>query len=260
MSRHLATAAAASASAFSLVESDTSLPPTKSQLQSLTAVPAGLVRAGALKKRRKMPGKLVKDAQIVSITFDGLGKRPMPRNGLSLEQQITLEMDSYSMSYITASATPGVSTYGGVNFTLGAFVGATALTAVFDQYRIEQVELWLECAVPNSTLSFPEVMSAVDLDDSNTPSTVGQVLDKPGAIATSGPAGHYHKFRPHMAVAAYSGAFTSYTNIPATWIDCNSPNVQHYGLKLALTSNAATALSYNISFRCVISFRSPVIA
>jgi len=39
-------------------------------------------------------------------------------------------------------------------------------------------------------------------------------------------------FSPHMALAAYGGAFTSYANVSPQWIDAASTGVQHYGVKV----------------------------
>jgi len=59
-----------------------------------------------------------------------------------------------------------------------------------------------------------------------------------------------------MAVAAYSGAFTSYSNLVGGWIDSASPAVQHYGIKLA-TPIATGSIAYTMTARAVVSFRSP---
>jgi len=63
-----------------------------------------------------------------------------------------------------------------------------------------------------------------------------------------------------MAVAAFSGAFTSYSNVPAGWIDSASPGVQHYGLKLYFESTPFGVISYEYSVRAKVSFRGPGIA
>jgi len=43
-------------------------------------------------------------------------------------------------------------------------------------------------------------------------------------------------FRPRVAIAAYSGAFTSYKNVPFGWCDVASPAVQGYGWKAVFES------------------------
>jgi len=66
---------------------------------------------------------------------------------------------------------------------------------------------------------------------------------------------HYRKFIPHVAVASYSGTFTSFTNEVAPWIDIASPSVQHYGLKTACTPTTAV-VQYTARARLSVSFRN----
>lgn len=235
--------------------------PSAAQLHSLLALPSGMLsqRGGSRgSSKRKGASRLVREGQIVSRLFDALGSRPQPSNGLSLEQGIQLEMTYTTTDVIVTGSTPGLPTYVGVTFAVSGFSGASALLSVFDQYRIDQLEVWLETKAPNSAGDYPLIISAVDLDDGNTPTSYGQVQDHQGAIMATGPAGHYHKFKPHIAIASFSGAFTSYSNAPGSWIDSASPNVQHFGLKLAAKSTA-TAFGYSLVVRGVMSFRAPAI-
>jgi hypothetical protein len=168
-------------------------------------------------------------------------------------------MSVATQSFLVASAVSGVSTYVAKTFKVSDFAGASALLSVFDQYRIDQIECWLEFPVKNSgTVANPILTSCVDLDDATTPSSLGEVQDRQDTLVASGPVGMYHRFRPHMATAVYSGAFTSFSNVPAGWIDSGSPNVEHYGLKAALTSYGS-AFTVALSVRAVLSFRAPVI-
>jgi len=238
-----------------------SSPPSLEQLHMLSALPSAMassMRERARRTRGQTKGALVKEAQLVSRTFDALGSRPSPTNGLSLEQTVQLEL-MVDYGTVTSSIVSGVPSYFGNTFVLSAFSGGSSLTTVFDQYRIDQLEVWIETTVPNNVNAFPTLISAVDLDDANTPTSVGQVSDHLGALQTNGPAGHYHKWKPHVALAAYSGAFTSYCNTPSQWIDSASPNVQHYGLKYALVSNSTAGIQYRVTCRAVVSFRAPSI-
>lgn len=237
-------------------------PPTLSQLSSLLALPSALYQRGKRSGQsgsRKGRGRLAKEGQIISKCFNAFGTRPYPVNGVSLEQTITMEMQYTVQSFITSSTTSGLPTFAALDVSLNAFSGASSLLLVFDQYKFEQLEAWIEFSAPNQAQAYPVLMSAVDLDDSAVPTAIGQVQDHQGALVTDGPGGHYHKWLPHVAVAAYSGAFTSYSNMPATWIDAASPNVQHYGLKACMLSNGITAVTASIVIRGVISFRAPVI-
>lgn len=220
-------------------------------------------RSGRVRKGTKGNGKshpLAKDGQLISRIYGNNVSRPYPRLGLNLFQETIVEFSNLNpTAFIISSATPTVSTFASRTFAVSDFPGSSALLTAFDQYKILQIEAWIDPIVPESTASLPEMTVAVDLDDANTPSSVGQVLDKLGATTASGGASHYHRWRPHTAVAVYSGAFTSFANVPSQWIDSASSNVQHYGLKAASVSFGSTVLPYSITFRGVVAFRAPVI-
>jgi hypothetical protein len=220
---------------------------------------AGDMQRSGRKKKTGKRSKLAREGQVVSRMFDSLGSRPYPTNGIGLEQSIQLELTYLTQSVVSSSATSGIPMYAAMAFSIGQTSGAAALLATFDQYRIDQIETWFEDPNPNSAVSYPDIISAVDLDDNNTPTSVGQVQDHAGSLMSAGPGGHYHRWRPHIALAAYSGAFTSYSNVPSMWIDSASPNVQHFGLKVATVSNSGQ-VAYNVVTRMVVSLRAPVIS
>lgn len=244
---------------YTVIDQSRSLqaPPTLDMLASLRAVPGALASRGR-GGRTKASSKLVREGQIVSKLFDNAAGRPQPRNGISLEQGITLEFAVTLPAYFASSATSGIPTYSSSVISLNQFTAPSTLLTVFDQYRFEQVEAWIECDAPNGTAAPPELYSAVDLDDGNAPTSLAKVQDHQGAIISGGLAGHYHKWKPHVAVAAFSGAFTSYANEPAMWIDAASPGVEHYALKLATLSKGGS-FSYTVVLRAVVSFRAPSI-
>lgn len=157
---------------------------------------------------------------------------------------------------LTSSVT--VPVYSSEVFQLNKFSGYSQYTGLFDQYRFNEIEVWIEPTTSPSTASADvgTCVTAIDLDDTNVPTSVASVEDKQTALSTGGFSGHYHRWKPHMALAAYSGAFTSYDNAPANWIDSASPAVQHYGIKIAVT-NTGSVVPYRISVRASVSFRQP---
>jgi len=255
-------------------------PPTLEQLAGLQALPAamavgmnrkyksapeGVSRKGKSSGRAKATTRgvlaspaLARDGQIVSKPYNAYGNRPYPNNGLSLVQSVQLEEIINIKPVIITSATTGLPVFYSKTFQASDFAGTSNLVTVFDQYRIDQLECWfdfMDLSVPGN---YPAFMTTVDLDDANTPTSVGQISDKLGAVVTAGPSGHYHKWRPHIAVASYSGAFTSYSNVPSGWIDSASPSVQHFGIKAA-TVSTGSAFQIAMTVRAVISFRAPAI-
>jgi hypothetical protein len=162
-----------------------------------------------------------------------------------------------SYPLLTTSVT--VNTYVGLPFTVGDFVGSSSLLAAFDQYKIVQIEAWIEPTAAQGSTVFQPLACAIDLDDANTPTTFSSVSDRIGALVGLGGTGRYLKWRPHVATAVYSGAFTSFANEPSCWIDSASPNVQHYGFKAAALPTVV-AVTYEMTYRAVVMFRAPVIA
>lgn len=127
----------------------------------------------------------------------------------------------------------------GVNntFKLSVLPNASEFTTLFDAYRIDKVKLTFiyssNDAVQgtSATNSLPMIGVVKDYDDATALTSVGDYeqyetyklkrIDKPFSVV----------LRPRIAMSAYQGAFTGYINTSAKWIDANSPDVQHYGLK-----------------------------
>lgn len=179
-------------------------------------------------------------------------ERPRPSLSGPLEQQISVPLRYENFSFLTS----GVGTVTvGVPFTLSIFNSYTSYTGLFDEYKIEYIECWIECENPTPSSYQGDMASAVDVDDASNPTSYDAVADRPGAISCSWATGRYHKWKPNVAVALYSGAFSSFGNEPASWIDCGSPSVQHYGLKVALAPFSGGATKFKLFTRALLSFR-----
>lgn len=144
-------------------------------------------------------------------------------------------------------------------FVASAIDQISSLTAVFDQYRIAEVEIWFWPRITPGTgvtVDAGMMATAVDYDDANALTTFPQALDYQNVLVSDGRQGHYHRFVPHVALAAYSGAFTSFANKPAPWIDAASTGVQHYGIKAAWTATDVSLYTYSVQARLHMEFRN----
>jgi len=133
----------------------------------------------------------------------------------------------WDVTTLTSSNTTSTGT--GFYCALSALAGYTDWAACFDAYKILQIRMYFQ---PTGTaIASAPIQSAIDYDDYSAP-TAG-VLEQYDSFQTV-PFGQYFErtFNPRIAVAAYSGAFTSFANQRAGWLDIASPNVQHYGLKI----------------------------
>ncbi len=170
------------------------------------------------------------------------------------------------MSWTLAATTSQYASFA-MAFTLSDLPGYTEFTSLFDEYRINRVDLHL---IPGSTTSLtPDTTAgairgflhtAYDPDDINAPtaSTAGiaalQQYETYRADNLFSYGMRPWAVEPRVALAAYSGAFTSYANEPAKWIDAGSPAVQHYGLKGVLEISNPESSAASVVWRWVIKF------
>jgi hypothetical protein len=136
----------------------------------------------------------------------------------------------------------------------------SSFASIFDQYKIEMLEIWL---TPYGVGTIPgyigggKFVTVIDYDDANAPTSLQALQEYQNAVTTRFTDGHYIKFRPHIAEAAYGGTFTQFLNRPSDWIDCGSTAAQHYGLKLAMDVTPSTNdVRMDLSTRITVSFRN----
>lgn len=173
-----------------------------------------------------------------------------------LDEQVIHMTKIVEASNIVTSTT--VNTFPSYFFTFSQIADYTELAGVFDQYRIDRVDARIVPAVTenlSSTAVIGRNYSAIDLDDSNAFTSMTDPLDYSNALVWEVNDPMQISFVPHFAYGAFAaGVFSSFANSPPRWIDCASPGVQHYGLKLAMSSVNA-AITYTVQFRLHISLR-----
>jgi hypothetical protein len=149
-------------------------------------------------------------------------------------------------------------------FTATAATSCTdfsSLAAVFDQYRINMIEIRLTPHAPNafitSTQPVGQLYTVLDYDDATALASGAAAVAYSDCIVSPPYANQRRCFRPRVALAAYSGAFTSYANVASPWIDASSSTVNHYGVKTWIDPGAAGALAvYDLVVRTHFEFRS----
>jgi hypothetical protein len=137
----------------------------------------------------------------------------------------------------------------------------STLASVFDQYKIDSVEVWITPSYQDITGPNPNsyYFTAIDYDDAQNFTSIAQIRQVPNCTDTSSYEGVYRKFVPHSALVSggnLSVAGNGLANIPATWQDVAYNGVPHFGLKIvAKASNVTTTFSLqtrmNLSFRNV---------
>lgn len=187
-------------------------------------------------------------------TFNTAASQPSMLKSIGMPQ-ITALLSTEELLYATTSGIAFVPA--ALAITLSMFSKSTAYTALFDQYRIDDVEMWIVPNAPQGSTTFSSQYHAIDYDNASLPSDASDITSKATQITTDGASATYLRWQPHMAVALYSGAFTSYGNEPADWIDAGSPNVQHFGVRSGYGPSATGGIVYAYHVRAKVSFRNP---
>jgi hypothetical protein len=153
-------------------------------------------------------------------------------------------MSTYQVSayHTTNNATP---TFAIHTINSADIADFTSLGAVFDQFRLDRVEIWmLPRFIPTGpTINMGTMISVIDYDDSNALASTTAALAYENSLPTTGGLCHYRSFTPHLAPALYGGSFTQFGNLRsnAMWVDAAS-NPNYYGLK---TASTITDAAYN---------------
>lgn len=141
----------------------------------------------------------------------------------------------------TFSTNAAIDTVGSYNFALSYTNNNSEITSLFDQYKIDHVQITFSPVVTQITNSvspwLPAVLATtVDYDDSTNFLNFTEALEQVTTVLTPITSRVTRKIVPRVAIPAYTGAaFTGFTMAPpGTWCDCANPNIQHYGLKYAL--------------------------
>ncbi len=206
----------------------------------------------------------IKDLTVVTQDYslpDHPDRRPME---ISRRPKVMTFSRSVGKGTIIASQFEEVKAY---SFALSDLPSYTDFTSLFDQYRIAEIILeFIPVSVPfgesTSSTAYPSIHSVIDLDDDTLPASVDTLRQ----YATHQVVPNQKYFRrvltPRFAVAAYSGAFTSYSQSqPFQWIDSASAGVLHYGVKTGttpVTTASGQFVLYNVDATYIIQCRNSI--
>jgi hypothetical protein len=133
---------------------------------------------------------------------------------------------------------------------------SASLTPDWDQYKIVQVRLsfYPTFVDTSATVNYPPIHTVIDYDDSTA---VAQAqLNEYSTLMVSNSGTYFERIiNPQFAIAAYSGAFTSFAPKKG-WVDVASPSVQHYGLKYAMLAAGAANAVWTVTAHYTVSFRN----
>jgi len=156
---------------------------------------------------------------------------------------------------VTTSSS-GAEVDGASTFNLGQLAQQSTLSALFDQYRLVEIEFWLTPTYQNyiGGASNARYAVAVDYDNSTTVS-FSALLQYPNVQDVSANTGVYVRFKPHTTLSSQTN--NSAANLTDMWVDCASPGQNWFGVKWAVPATSVTytlnsCARYHFQFRNVI--------
>jgi hypothetical protein len=197
-------------------------------------------RVSQKKSPKRAKGKSRKQTHVArpgwAGTTEGVVDVTMPLAATINNRSYSVIQTSATVNTLTSSSVSV--TYGNFSYTLSLIDQVNSFTAVFDQYRIRMVELTFYPRVTVESLNTVNtglLATVIDYDDASNLTSFAAALDYENCLVGRGLDPQKRTFIPHVAMAAYSGAFTSFANVGDQWIDCASTGVVHYGAKTAWT-------------------------
>lgn len=162
------------------------------------------------------------------------------------------------------SITGSTSTYVAPSFyfTLSGLSNCTSFQALFDQYRINYLDVTFRprcnSFVATSISSPPPLFITIDYDNSTPYTASSQATENSTCAIVEVYQSCRRIFKPRFAEAAYQGTFTGYSNRTG-WVDCAYPDVQHYGIKTYLGQcPVAFVPQWDIDLKISVTFRNVI--
>lgn len=151
----------------------------------------------------------------------------------------------------------------GVAFHLSDLPNYTEFTALFDAYRIIEVEMFWELT-KNGGSNWPTLVVWPDYDDASAPSTLADAEQVQAASRlhfSNAVTSFRRKVIPRVSgvVEGTGAAALSASNIVSPWLDCAYPQIEHFGVKFWVADYNSTSYSstvINFGFRLHLQMRA----
>lgn len=147
--------------------------------------------------------------------------------------------------------------FGVYSFNLAGVPQVTDFVTLYDQYKICLIKVALIPKWDSTEMSAgaggtinnqTNVMSVLDYDDSNLPTSVDYLTQYQNLKITRGGRTHKRVFKPRQLRNVYRGALVAdgYEVVKARWNDMTYQDVVHYGLKYGIQENATYGQQFDI--------------
>jgi len=142
-------------------------------------------------------------------------------------------------------------------FFLDQLADYKSYISVFDEYKIVAIEAMVSPLVdvqPIAGQSDGLLASVIDTDDATPFTSFADAGNYSNCVTSKGSYVHMRSFRPKFSRAIFSSALVTGYGSASGWLDCASPSVPHYGLKVAWTVTsqpiqADLVVRYSVMFR-----------
>jgi hypothetical protein len=157
---------------------------------------------------------------------------------------------------VVTTTSSGAEVDGASAFNLGQLAQVSTLQALFDQYRLVEVECWLTPTYQNYLGGNSAARFAVAIDyDNSTTVSFSALLQYANVQDISANSGSYSRFKPHTTLSSVTN--NSAANMVNMWIDCASSGQNHFGLKWACPATNVT-YTLNLTIRYHFQFRNVI--
>lgn len=197
------------------------------------------------------------------------GKSLMKRRRMPLRMRLyksptsTHAFRATQFAQVINGTAPGTTQFFASAFSLASVPNSTSYTGLFDQYRINKVEIKFIQSYGNSpttpgSVSQPVIYIVTDFDDASTPVSITSIIERNNhrILSLSGAQSvHKHTLVPRVSsfdINTAAGSVASSVKA-RPWLNSSFPTVSHNGVKFAvdnLLSNASISVYVTYYFEC----------
>jgi len=217
----------------------------------------GRAQGGPSRSQTREMVKAITDLKIATAVHPTPRIVDVPRILMRGPKKYTVVNNFFWGNIVTSTSSV---TSGAVYVTLSSLPQTSSFATIFDSWRVLQFTVRFVPSLSMLTaVANPPLLTVIDYDDATAPTTTGALRAYDTLLVTPfGQAGGYveRTVNPKIAIAAFSGAFTSYAQA-SKWVDCASPGIQWYGVKYAIDMTAGSYNpAYDIEVDAVMQFKS----
>nr|WPR18779.1 MAG: capsid protein [Chemarfal virus 102] len=185
-------------------------------------------------------------------------RKPMIRKTLKQPVQY-FKRSAWLPNWLTTAA--GADSFASINFRINQLPQFTEFTQLYDQYKINGVKLEIipqydsanVGAIGTNQISQNYLIN--DYDDVLVPTTMDTLMQNQTVKRCPSTAVMKHYIKPCIAMQVFNTGITSTYAARRGFVDCNSADTEHYGVKLGFTSNPL-AQRYGLRMTFYLAFKN----